>query len=130
MHELPQTPGANKPLSFERNLAKAGSAIDYSPDTKSFILSESGLYEIHYQSMCSGEPSTEANSVLGLIMMDNGNPVKGGMSAVSINSSKESVLLTQVAIINVTAPPANISLITGHTGGAFGSTTIIIRKLT
>ncbi|RKI08653.1 hypothetical protein D7V81_18750 [bacterium 1XD21-70] len=110
-------------------MAKIGEAITYSAAEKSFILAESGLYEIYYQAMCSNDQPKETADILALHLMNGDTFVPGGMSGTSVQSSYESLNLSCMTIMDVTSPPAKITLITGHTGGLFGGAFMLIRKL-
>lgn len=129
LNEMAQTPGENMPLTFARNLAKVGEAITYSPDEKTFVLAESGLYEIYYQSMSTPDPSKDTPDVLALYLTNGDTYITGGLSGANIKSSDVSLNLSAMTLMDVTSPPANIALKAGHTGGSFGGTFILIRKL-
>ena len=129
LNEMTQTPGENMPLTFARNLAKVGEAITYSPDEKTFVLAESGLYEIYYQSMSTPDPSKDTPDVLALYLTNGDTYITGGLSGANIKSSDVSLNLSAMTLMDVTSPPANIALKAGHTGGSFGGTFILIRKL-
>lgn len=128
-NDLVQAPGANMPLAFWHNLAKIGEAIIYSADEKSFILTESGLYEIYYQAMCTDDQTQGTTNLLSLNLTTGDTFVPGGMSSVSIKETNDLLNLSRMTIMNVTSPPTKITLVTGYTGGSFGDIFMLIRKL-
>ncbi len=130
INEAGQKPGLNSALYFDQSqIRTVGAAISYLPSTKAFALMENGLYEIHYHSSCTNDPSVETPRVAGLYLTDGGTPIRGTLSGVTIKAADDTEALSGAAIIDVTSPPANITLVASHAGGYFGGTSLIIRKL-
>ncbi|MBR5590317.1 MAG: hypothetical protein IKW40_02185, partial [Anaerotignum sp.] len=124
----PQTPAATgDALTFSINNAQAGTAISHAAGTADFILSETGIYQIDYNSIVTANGTTPLTTALHLEI--NGDLIPASRSAVTLANATDEQTIFGSSVITLTTIPATITLVAEDANGTYSSTVLTILKL-
>ncbi len=125
-----QTPAtANAALTFATNQTAIGTAIEHTAGTGNFIINETGIYAIRYDSITSNVVGSTLPVIATLSLANGGIPIIATTSSATIVATGDNATLSGNTILSVVAPPETITLVAGNTSADFSSTSISIIKL-
>ncbi len=123
-----QTPSAaGDALTFAITQAQAGTAISHAAGSAEFILTETGIYEIEYNTVVASSASPTFTVVLHLEI--NGDLIPASRSSVSISAAADEQTLSGRAVISLSSVPATITLVAENANGTYRDTVLTIQKL-
>ncbi|MBR5122179.1 MAG: hypothetical protein IKU91_01340, partial [Anaerotignum sp.] len=123
-----QTPAAiGDALTFSITQAQAGTAISHAAGTAEFILSETGIYEIQYNTIVTA--SGEVPATVSLHLNINGDLIPASRASVTISSATDEQTLSGLVVLTATTLPATITLVAEDTNGTYSNTVLTIQKL-
>ncbi len=123
-----QTPSAaGDALTFSITQAQAGTAISHAAGSAEFILTETGIYEIEYNTAVASSASSTLTVVLHLEI--NGELIPASRSSVSVSAAADEQTLSGRAVISLSGVPATITLVAENANGTYRDTVLTIQKL-
>ena len=111
-------------------IQRSGKAIHYSMETKNFVLTKVGIYEIFYTLTCSCDPNGElpGNAAVNLVLNDQILP--GAFAVTNFVDMQEKKLLAGHAFMGVSSTPSYLSMKTGTPSKAqYSNISMSIRKI-
>ena len=102
-------------------------AISHAAGTSDFILSETGIYQIDYNSIVTANGTTPLTTALHLEI--NGDLIPASRSAVTLANATDELTIFGSSVITLTTIPATITLVAEDTNGTYSSTVLTILKL-
>lgn len=123
-----QTPAAiGDALTFSAVQAQSGTAISHAAGSADFILTESGIYVIEYNTVVSSAESPSFTAALHL--EQNGTTIPASRSAVSLSAAADEQTLSGRAVITLTTNPTTITLVTETADTTYSNTVLTVQKL-
>ena len=125
-----QTRKSGENLTISAVMLQEGDAIFCPPGTESFVLKETGFYEVFFKVDCSCDPQGELLSYAGLQLICDGQMAIGGYEKTNFINKEETKVLVGQTVIPVISAPVNVSVEAVSSGSAQYSTIkLIIRKI-
>ena len=125
-----QTRKSGENLTISAVMIQEGDASFCPPGTESFVLKETGFYQVFFKVDCSCDPQGELLSYAGLQLICDGQMAIGGYEKTNFINKEETKVLVGQTVIPVISAPVNVSVEAVSSGSAQYSTIkLIIRKI-
>ena len=124
-----QSPTIDTALTFATNISESGTAITHTAGSSDFVITETGTYEIIYNSTATPTTAAATPVTAELSLQQDGTEISGTISSNTLTASGDTAALNGSTILNVTTAPSTITLVNGATDIDYSNSTLIIRKL-
>ena len=129
-NDASQTPAADEtPLTFADTVTSAGTAITLAQDTGEFTLTETGTYEIAYNTTAITTESATLPMSAGVYLSRGDVQIPGTAASATLTSEGDVMALSGSTVITVDTAPEMITLRAATASASYYDSSIFIHKL-